>query len=533
MRTYTKTTIGAAILLLLFLASYLYPLYGPEDFNKKILITDAEGNYIGRAPFPPSSEHILGTDRNGQDMHLLLLNGAKYTLITAFVVAILRVVFGGIIGVFLALYTPYLKKYFKDFFVIFRYIPSTFLGIVLMMPAMGMFEKPSASIVSYQILMLVFMGFPAVTIFAAEITDELVKSSFVKSSLLMGASKFHLIRTHLLPYFHSYGILFTFQQLLSTLQVTMHLGIFGIYLGGLSVGGVFGYDEPPKPASISNEWAGLIGQNFNDFMKAPWVIFGPILGFLVVIVIVNMMKKELEENMNGTLNLKKKKVKQEASFPSSSLPEKSGFVFVSKEQLQQGYSNVGQMGKLGHGKPFFSRKEWIGGLAVILLAVVIFNDKGERTTDKKSAPANNKITSNLVNAEEASIPESKKGHAVGEEIKLPSSSLTVTKVEKSNGNSKEKPKPGNEFLIISLQIKNTGKEKLQYAPHYFDIVNRKGESFIQPLLMIDIATTLPSGELESGKSITGTLAFEMPIDEPLQLRYIPYQEMDRTIIDLQ
>ncbi|USK62052.1 hypothetical protein [Peribacillus asahii] len=65
--------------------------------------------------------------------------------------------------------------------------------------------------------MLVFLGFPSVTIFTSEITDELIRTSFVKSSYLMGASKFHIIRRHLMPYFRSYGVLFIFQQLLSAL----------------------------------------------------------------------------------------------------------------------------------------------------------------------------------------------------------------------------------------------------------------------------------------------------------------------------
>ena len=117
MRKYKKTTVGITLLLLLFLASYLYPLYGPMDFNKQILVSDEKGNILGMAPFPPSFEHIMGTDRNGQNMHLLMLYGAKYTLVTALVVALLRVVFGGAMGVFLSLYAPYLKKYFKDFFV--------------------------------------------------------------------------------------------------------------------------------------------------------------------------------------------------------------------------------------------------------------------------------------------------------------------------------------------------------------------------------------------------------------------------------
>ncbi|WP_160718759.1 hypothetical protein [Bacillus sp. USDA818B3_A] len=335
MRNYKKTMFGAVILLLLFLLSYLYPLYGPVDFNKKILVTDEAGNYIGRAPFRPSLEHILGTDRNGQEMHLLLLYGAKFTLITAITVAILRVLLGGIMGVFLSVYFPYLTKYFKDFFIIFRYIPAAFLGIVLMMPVMGSFESPSSAVITYQLLILVFLGFPSVTILAAELTDEWLKQSFIQSSFLMGASKIHIIRTHLMPFFRSYGVLFIFQQLISSLQVTMHLGIFGFFLGGETIGGVFGYDEPPKAASLSNEWAGLIGQNYNDFSRAPWTVFAPILGFLVIIWIVNMMKHEIEANINGTMQLKKQRENKEMPKRAMDQAEKQGFEFVRRVLSQQ------------------------------------------------------------------------------------------------------------------------------------------------------------------------------------------------------
>lgn len=44
MRKYKKTTVGITLLLLLFLASYLYPLYGQMDFNKQILVSDEKGH---------------------------------------------------------------------------------------------------------------------------------------------------------------------------------------------------------------------------------------------------------------------------------------------------------------------------------------------------------------------------------------------------------------------------------------------------------------------------------------------------------
>jgi len=308
MRKYKKTIIGSTLLLLLLIVSILYPLYGPKDFNHQVLVKNDQGEILGRAPFPPSEQHILGTNRNGEDMHWLLLYGAKYTLVSTLGVALFRVVFGGIFGIFLSLWAPFLKSYVKDFFLTFRYVPSILIAYILMFPIVGDFNDVAvSSIVICQMIILVFIGFPSVTIFASDVIDELLKTSFVQSSKLMGAGKLHIIRKQLMPYIRSYGILFTVQQFISTLHITMQLGLFGMFLGGSNRAGVMGYDEPPKPATISNEWAGLIGQNFSEFVRAPWSILGPVIGFFVVIVIVNVIKKELEENLYGIKAVKRKK----------------------------------------------------------------------------------------------------------------------------------------------------------------------------------------------------------------------------------
>jgi peptide/nickel transport system permease protein len=179
-----------------------------------------------------------------------------------------------------------------------------------MKPIVGDFNDVAvSSIVTYQIIILVFIGFPSVTIFTSDVTDELLKTSFVQTSKLMGAGKIHIVRKQLMPYIRSYGILFSVQQFISTLHITMQLGLFGMFLGGRNRAGIMGFDEPPIPATLSNEWAGLIGQNFSEFVRAPWSILTPVAGFFIVIVIVNAIKKELEENLYGIKAVKMKKKK--------------------------------------------------------------------------------------------------------------------------------------------------------------------------------------------------------------------------------
>lgn len=329
MRKYKKTIIGSTLLLLLLVMSLLYPYYGPKDFNHQVLVKNEQGDIIGRAPFPPSEQHLLGTNRNGEDMHWLLLYGAKFTLISAFGVALLRVFLGGIFGIFLSMWAPFLKGYVKDFFLTFRYIPSILIAILLMIPIVGDFNDVAvSSIVTYQIIILVFIGFPSVTIFASDVIDQLLQTSFVQSSKLMGAGKLHIVRKQLMPFIRSYGILFSVQQFISTLHITMQLGLFGMFLGGRNRAGVMGYDEPPKPATISNEWAGLIGQNFSEFVRAPWAILTPVFGFFIVIVIVNMMKNELEGNLNGVKAVKEKKKKDLS--PKVAAYSADQFEFVQK-----------------------------------------------------------------------------------------------------------------------------------------------------------------------------------------------------------
>ncbi|OIK15016.1 hypothetical protein BIV60_10825 [Bacillus sp. MUM 116] len=133
-----------------------------------------------------------------------------------------------------------------------------------------------------------------------------------------------------MPYLRSYGLLFFVQQFLSTLLVMMHFGIFGLYLGGPTQMQIFGYDDPPKNASFSNEWAGLIGQNFNEFRMAPWAVFAPVICFFIVILIVNMMKKEIEENITGIQGVKKKVMKKKEIPLPHEIKTARAFEFVER-----------------------------------------------------------------------------------------------------------------------------------------------------------------------------------------------------------
>lgn len=101
----------------------------------------------------------------------------------------------------------------------------------------------------------------------------------------------------------------------------------------------------------------------------------------------------------------------------------------------------------------------------------------------------------------------------GETGILGDGAITVTKVERSQGNEWDKPKSGKEFVIVTVSIENKGKDKLSYNPFDFKLQNSQGQQEEQAFTTIDNDTSLQSGELIPGGKVSGTIAFEQPKDD--------------------
>jgi len=113
-----------------------------------------------------------------------------------------------------------------------------------------------------------------------------------------------------------------------------------------------------------------------------------------------------------------------------------------------------------------------------------------------------------------------KTYYVGEFAQLDGAKMKVVRVERSAGAEFDKPKDGMEYIIVFVEIMNTGTENLSYNPYYFGMINKNGQVESQTFSMIDSETSLESGELLSGGSIEGTVVFEQLIgDTDLYLQY--------------
>lgn len=188
-------------------------------------------------------------------------------------------------------------------------------------------------------------------------------------------------------------------------------------------------------------------------------------------------------------------------------------------------------------KPFY-KKWWVWLLAVLLIIGIASCSGGD--DDNTPAPAGDNGAKNAdkdINdngggdnaADEAQDPANKV-FSVGEAVQLGDNVLTVTNVEKSNGSEFDKPQEGKEYVIVTVKIDNTGNKNISYNPFDFKMANSQGQIVDQAFTIINTDTSLQSGELAPNGSVSGTLAFEQPANDPaLQLQYSPSFWSNNTI----
>lgn len=166
------------------------------------------------------------------------------------------------------------------------------------------------------------------------------------------------------------------------------------------------------------------------------------------------------------------------------------------------------------------KRWWFWVIAVIIVGAIAAGGSGEEEPKKV---ASNKAT-------EANATPEQKEFKIGDTVQLGDNVLTVTKVDKSAGDEFDKPKQGNEFVIVHVRIENKGKDTIDYNPFDFKLKNSNGQLVDAAITSIGGDTALEAGQLTPNGKVEGTITFEAPQgDKGLQLQYTPSFWSDKTI----
>lgn len=284
-----------ALLVLAIFGPTLAPY--PEGYSEKLVYRQtAEGPVAVYAPVPPSREHPLGTDRWGYDILSLLMYGARYTVFTALGVALLRIMAGAGLGVYLGLRGPA-----RQHSVGTRRRSPLGLGALGAIPAFAVVyfvmarinvESPLTAweLVLIQGSLMVLLGIPVVAAMVRRKTEDLRHSVWVEAAEALGASRGRIGRRHILPMLKEDLLLALVNEVILTLCLVGQLAIFNLYLGG-----TIRYMDPLMYVSRTHEWAGMVGQARTSLQANQWMLAGPLLAYLVAVLGFYILLRGMEQ----------------------------------------------------------------------------------------------------------------------------------------------------------------------------------------------------------------------------------------------
>ncbi|HDX9577134.1 TPA: ABC transporter permease subunit [Bacillus pseudomycoides] len=292
---------GLTYIVVLVIASFIYGFYFKEDTLKPMrLLYNENGELIAASPFSPTQMPPLGSDRFGESIFFQILDGAKFTILFAIGISLFRVLLGSILGVLLSLYTTKLKSFVKTCTEVFYYLPTVFIAYLLMQPMNKIIFSNldnklgvNFSLLTYQAIILVIVVLPTITTYVSSEIDEFMKQEYILSSQLMGASRIHIVRTHLRVLLKDRLFVLFMQHIIQTLLLVIHLALVRQFIGGVQKKSAdFGED---KIISLSNDWAGLIGLNYFELNVSIWIVFSTLAALFLTILILKLMTTGIQD----------------------------------------------------------------------------------------------------------------------------------------------------------------------------------------------------------------------------------------------
>ncbi len=240
-----------------FLSPYYQDIYGSVHFEI--------------AGQPPSFSHWFGTDTAGRDMFTITIRAAFYSLKIAVGVVFLSVLVGVPIGMLSGVSNKRTDEIIMRVTDGFLAFPPMILPL-----AITAILGPSLNNV---IIGVSVSWFPWYVRIARSQSLVISSLDYVSISKSMGASKYHIIKTHILP--NSLNPILT--------QASIDAGYAILTAAGLSFIGL-GAQHPEV------EWGLLVTQSRAQFLNHWWVVFFPGVFMCLTVVCFNIIGDEFRNN---------------------------------------------------------------------------------------------------------------------------------------------------------------------------------------------------------------------------------------------
>jgi peptide/nickel transport system permease protein len=288
--------IGLIIVILYLAIAIIGPMLAPYNFAQVVddpdkCLTRSNGDVRCAAlkNAPPSSDHVLGTDRNGRDMLSRLLYGGRETLGLPAVATFFSV----LLGMTLGLYTGYIGGWPDE--IISRLIdsllsiPALILALVTLAtlaPSLDMADSPlidslgSTNIAIVVVITLLYTPIVARVVRAAALAIR--DLGYVEAARLRGESLFYILFREILPGVTSALVVEGALRFSYAIFLVTSLGFLG--LGA----------QPPSP-----EWGRMVLDARSNYGEAPWTLWVPVVAIALLVIGVNLLSDGLQRVLRG------------------------------------------------------------------------------------------------------------------------------------------------------------------------------------------------------------------------------------------
>ena len=252
---------GLIIISFIIILSLIAPLIAPYDPLDQRLDERLQ---------PPSSKHLMGTDKLGRDIFSRILYGGRISLF----IAVSSVVLATLIGMLIGLISGYLGRRIDDLLMritdMFMAFPSLILALAIAaMLKPGMFNVITAISLS---------SWPQYARMARAVTIQVKNEPYIEAAVSMGASNTRILIGHIIP--------MVIPQVM--IQGMINLGGAILTAAGL---GFLGFGVPPP----TPEWGLMVSEGRDLIQSHWWISTFPGLMIFLSVVGFNLLGDQLRD----------------------------------------------------------------------------------------------------------------------------------------------------------------------------------------------------------------------------------------------
>jgi len=244
---------SAKIAVIILAIVLFFAIFGSMLAPQNPLTINANALYQG-----PGVHHLLGTDYLGRDVLSRLMAGTRLSVLTALEAVVIALV----LGVPLGIATVFLGKWF-DFAV------NRVADALMTLPSIFFAVAVTAALGNGLVQAMLPIGVLLAPVFfrvTRAATLEFTSAQYVEAAELLGGSKVHVIRVHVLR-----KVLPTVAVTTATATAAALLAVSFLTFLGIGV-------QPPTPT-----WGGVLSSDLDYLSQAPWAPFIP--GALIAITV--------------------------------------------------------------------------------------------------------------------------------------------------------------------------------------------------------------------------------------------------------